>query len=48
MGRIVSYGGVCENLFWIMSLDRLCQALYDARDLVKAIADRFGRLTAGF
>lgn len=49
MGMIVSHGGgVFEHLSWIMSLEGLCHALYEAPDLVKAIADRLGQLMVGF
>jgi len=49
MGMIVSHGGgVFEHLSWIMSLEGLCHALYEAPDLVKATADRLGQLMVGF
>ncbi len=37
-------GGLYEHLSWIMSYEGLCMALYDAPDLVKAVADRIGGL----
>jgi len=33
-------GHFCEYLTWLMGYETLCFALYDQRDLVKAIADR--------
>ncbi len=30
----------CENLTWLMGYETLCFALYDQRDLVRAISDR--------
>lgn len=41
---MVLVGGLCghiaENLTWLMGYESLCYALYDQRDLVKAISDR--------
>ena len=34
------FGPFCEYLTWLMGYETLCFALYDRRDLVKAIADR--------
>jgi uroporphyrinogen decarboxylase len=49
MGLISSHGGgVFEHLSWIMSLEGLSNALYDAPDLVRAIAERLGSLMVGF
>jgi uroporphyrinogen decarboxylase len=49
MGLISSHGGgVFEHLSWIMSLEGLCTALYEAPDLVRAIAARLGHLMARF
>jgi len=49
MGLISSHGGgVFEHLSWIMSLEGLCTALYEAPDLVRAIADRLGELMIAF
>jgi uroporphyrinogen decarboxylase len=35
-------GHFAELLMWLMGYETLCYALYDQRDLVKAIADRLG------
>ena len=35
-----SLGHFCEYLTWLMGYETLCFALYDQRDLVKAISDR--------
>jgi uroporphyrinogen decarboxylase len=49
MGMITCHGGgIYEHLSWIMSYEGLCMALYDAPDLVKAVADRIGGLLTGF
>jgi uroporphyrinogen decarboxylase len=49
MGLISSHGGgVFEHLSWIMSLEGLSHALFDAPDLVKATADRLGNLMVEF
>ncbi len=49
MGLISSHGGgMFEHLSWIMSFEGLCTALYEAPDLVKAIADRLGNLMVPF
>jgi uroporphyrinogen decarboxylase len=49
MGLICSHGGgVFEHLSWIMSLEGLATALYDAPDLVRAVADRLGELMMAF
>lgn len=40
---IIASGGFAhfaEQLSWLMGYETLCLALYDQRDLVKAIADR--------
>lgn len=34
------FGHFAEHLSWLMGYETLCYALYDGRDLVKAIADR--------
>ncbi|MHB0857195.1 MAG: uroporphyrinogen decarboxylase family protein [Anaerolineae bacterium] len=45
MGLIVCHaGGIYEHLAGIMSYEGLCLALYDAPDLVAAVADRLGGL----
>jgi uroporphyrinogen decarboxylase len=36
-------GGIFENVSQIMSLEGLCLALYDAPDLVRAVADQVGQ-----
>ena len=36
----LSLGPFCEYLTWLMGYETLCFALYDQRDLVRAIADR--------
>ncbi len=41
-------GGIYEHLSWIMSYEGLCMALFDAPDLVKAVADRIGGLLVSF
>jgi uroporphyrinogen decarboxylase len=49
MGMITCHGGgLYEHLSWIMSYEGLCMALYDAPDLVKAVADRIGGLLTSF
>jgi len=49
MGLMTCHGGgVYEHLSWIMSYEGLCMALYDAPDLVKAVADRIGGLLVQF
>jgi len=49
MGMITCHGGgLYEHLSWIMSYEGLCMALYDAPDLVRAVADRIGGLLTGF
>ncbi len=49
MGFISSHGaGIFEHLSWIMSLEGLCLALYDAPDLVQAVSDRIGTLITQF
>jgi len=49
MGMITCHGGgLYEHLSWIMSYEGLCMALYDAPDLVKAVADRLGGLLESF
>jgi len=49
MGLISSHGGgMFEHLSWIMSFEGLCTALYEAPDLVKAIAERLGGLMTAF
>ena len=45
MGLISNHGGgICEWLTWMMSYEGLCLALYDAPDLVAAVAQRIGAL----
>ncbi len=34
------FGHFCENLTWLMGYERCCYALYDQRDLVRALAAR--------
>jgi uroporphyrinogen decarboxylase len=41
-------GGIFEHLSQIMSLEGLCLALYDAPDLVRAVAERVGELMVSF
>jgi uroporphyrinogen decarboxylase len=49
MGLIVSHGGgVFEHLSWMMSLEGLSLALYEAPDLVAAVANRLGELMTSF
>ncbi len=49
MGLMVSHaGGIFEHLSQIMSYEGLCLALYDAPDLVQAVADRLGELMVQF
>jgi uroporphyrinogen decarboxylase len=49
MGLVISHGGgIFEHLSWLMSFERLCFALYEAPDLVRAIADRLGELMKAF
>ena len=49
MGMITCHGGgIYEHLSWIMSYEGLCLSLYDAPDLVQAVADRIGGLLTGF
>jgi uroporphyrinogen decarboxylase len=49
MGMITCHGGgLYEHLSWIMSYEGLCMALFDAPDLVKAVADRIGGLLVQF
>jgi uroporphyrinogen decarboxylase len=49
MGLIVSHGGgVFEHLSWMMSLEGLSLALYEAPDLVAAVANRLGELMTAF
>jgi len=49
MGLITCHGGgLFEHLSWLMSYEGLCMALYDAPDLVKAVADRVGGLLMDF
>ena len=49
MGMITCHGGgLYEHLSWIMSYEGLCIALYDAPDLVTAVADRIGSLLTKF
>ncbi len=49
MGLICSHGGgVFEHLSWIMSLEGLSNALFEAPDLVQATADRLGGLMVEF
>jgi uroporphyrinogen decarboxylase len=49
MGLIACHGGgIFEHLSWIMSLEGLSLALYEAPDLVQAVADRIGELMVGF
>lgn len=49
MGLMSSHGaGIFEHLSWIMSLEGLCLALYDAPDLVQAVSDRIGALITQF
>jgi uroporphyrinogen decarboxylase len=49
MGLVVSHGGgVFEHLSWLMSFERLCFALYEDPDLVRAISDRLGKLMVSF
>jgi uroporphyrinogen decarboxylase len=49
MGMITCHGGgLFEHLSWIMSYEGLCLALFDAPDLVKAVADRIGGLLVRF
>jgi uroporphyrinogen decarboxylase len=49
MGMITCHGGgIYEHLSWIMSYEGLCMALFDAPDLVKAVADRIGGLLTTF
>jgi uroporphyrinogen decarboxylase len=37
------FGHLCEHLTWLMGYESFCYALYDQRDLVRAIADRLIR-----
>ena len=49
MGLITCHaGGIFEHLSWIMSVEGLCMALYDAPDLVNAVSDKIGTLMMGF
>lgn len=49
MGLICSHGGgVFEHLSWIMSIEGLSNALFEAPDLVQATADRLGGLMVEF
>jgi len=49
LGMITCHGGgIYEHLSWIMSYEGLCMALFDAPDLVKAVADRIGGLLTKF
>jgi len=49
MGLISCHaGGIFEHLSWIMSVEGLCMALYDAPDLVNAVSDKIGTLMMGF
>jgi uroporphyrinogen decarboxylase len=41
-------GGIFEHLSWIMSYERLCLALHEDPELVRAVADRIGNLMIGF
>jgi uroporphyrinogen decarboxylase len=34
------FGHVAEHLIWLMGYESICYALYDQRDLVRAVADR--------
>ena len=34
------FGHLCEHLTWLMGYETFCYALYDQRDIVKALADR--------
>lgn len=47
---VIGFGGFAhfaEMLTWLMGYETLCLALYDQRDLVKAIAERLTTLYAG-
>jgi len=49
MGFVACHaGGVFEHLSWIMSYEGLCFALTDDSELVRAVADRIGRLQEEF
>jgi uroporphyrinogen decarboxylase len=49
MGLIACHaGGVFEHLSWIMSYEGLCFALADDPELVRAVAERIGRLQEDF
>jgi len=49
MGLLTCHaGGPFEHLSWIMSVEGLCFALIENRDLVRAVSDRVGQLLAGF
>ncbi len=49
MGLLTCHaGGPFEHLSWIMSFEGLCLALAEDRDLVRAVADRVGRLLVDF
>ncbi len=41
-------GGIFEHLSWIMSYEGLCLALHEDPDLVRAVADKIGKLLTGF
>lgn len=49
MGLICCHaGGMFEHLTYLMSLEGLCLAVYDAPDLVEAVANRLGELMVAF
>ena len=49
MGLIVSHqGGILEYFTNLMTYEKFCLALYDAPDLVQAIADKVGELMSAF
>lgn len=49
MGIVAAHaGGPFEHLSWIMSYEGLCLALAEDRHLVRAVADRLGRLMEEF
>jgi len=41
-------GGIFEHLSWIMSYEGLCLALHENPELVRAVADKIGKLITGF
>lgn len=40
------FGHIAEHLIWLMGYETICYALYDDRDLVKAISDRITAIYA--